>query len=85
MLTRISSEKAALSCTSHRIRWNKGSSSDQTTSPPGTGDSQASQVSYLYDRPPNLWAASCKHSHPLEAVLPVVTASTDRETSFYDS
>lgn len=30
-------------------------------------------------------AASCKHVTPLEAALTVVSASTDRETSFYNS
>lgn len=46
VLTYLSSEKAVLGCTSHRTHWNKGSSSEQTTSPPGTDDRQASQVSY---------------------------------------
>lgn len=71
---------AALSCS-----WSKGSSSAHTTNLPEIGDSQASQVSYLHDLLPNLWAAPCKHMTPLEAVLTVVSASTDHETSFYNS
>lgn len=80
MLTYISSGKAVLSCS-----WSKGSSPTQTTSLPEIGDSQASQVSHLDDLLLNLWAASCKHVTPLEAALTVVSASTDRETSFYNS
>lgn len=56
-LTYISSEKAIEICTRH-IHCRKGSSSAQTTNPSESGDSQASQVSY-----PNLWPASCKHTH----------------------
>jgi len=75
----ISSEKAAVICTSNHIHWSKGSSSAQITSSPESGDyRQARYHTQIY----GLHLANT--AVPLKAALSVATANTGCETPFYD-